>query len=227
MIRSTSHHRGTAMTETILALPFLLIILLFITYFGRQSVNVERTHMMSRYQAWRSSAEGPGPRPHVNGSHEQMADAWFNNNSSSLSFDGHSAFPDDASQQWQDGAARRSDDAGMLLDDLIDALPRGTTAIVSSRHDTTNKITGVFTGDVQSSHTVFDNDWKFVNGYRHRASQYDLSGSMTHNLNSLRDLFYDGFDGTLEGMSDAQNPLASTIRSLYLGLGGYRGPKVP
>ena len=227
MIRSTSKQRGTAMTETILALPFLLIILLFITYFGRQGVNVERTHMMSRYQAWRSSAEGPGPRPHVNGSHEQMADTWFNNNSSNLNFDGHSYFPDDASQRWLDAAGQRSDDAGMLLQDLLDALPRGTTANVSSRHETSNKITSVFTGNVQASHTVFDNDWKYVNGYRHRADQYDASGSMTHNLHSLRDIFYKGFDSTLEGMSDIQNPLASTIRSLYLNVSGYRGPEVP
>ncbi len=229
MLRSTERQRGTAMTETILALPFLLIILLFITYFGRQSVNVERTHMMSRYQAWRSSAQGPGPRPHVNGSHQQMADTWFNNNSGSLSFDGHNAFPNGAAQRWQDAAARRSDDAGMLLDDMLDALPRGTTANVSSRHETTNKITEVFTGNVQAAHTVLDNDWKYVNGYRHRADQYDTRdrGSMTHNLHSLRDLFYEGFDSTLESMSDAQNPLASTIRSLYLDLGGYRGPKVP
>ena len=41
------------MAESLLALPFLMIILLFIWYFGRNSVRVQRTHVIDRYEAWR------------------------------------------------------------------------------------------------------------------------------------------------------------------------------
>ena len=230
MTLSTSRQRGTAMTETILALPFLLLIMLFIAYFGRSSVRVERTHMMARYQAVRSASQGPGPRPDVDNTHEQMNDTWFNNTADNTNFSGHTIFPEDAYQRWQDAAARRSDDAGSLLDQMwenFQSYAQGTTANVSSRHNSSNKFLEMFNGDVNASHTVQDGDWKFINGYKHRADSYDPNGTQVHNLNTLRDIFYDGFDSTLEGMSDAQNPLASTIRTLYLNSNGYRGPEVP
>ena len=83
-MRHHNKHRGTAMAETILALPFLMLILLFLVYFGRNSVRVERTHMMDRYEAWREAGHGPGPRPDDPRGHPQMNDTWFNNNATTI-----------------------------------------------------------------------------------------------------------------------------------------------
>jgi|GEM_PF-3167311 len=256
MTLSTSRQRGTAMTETILALPFLLLIMLFIAYFGRSSVRVERTHMMARYQAVRSASQGPGPRPDVDNTHEQMNDTWFNNTADNTNFSGHTIFPEDAYQRWQDAAARRSDDAGSLLDQMLNDYSGGSTAQVTSRHNSSNKFLEMFNNDVHATHTVEDGDWKYVNGYplwiqenvdyscphcghhgvHHRwdmpiggrtpAGPYDACRLGRTNANALRDTFYEGFDSTLEAMSSAQNPLASTIRQLYLDTIGYQGPIV-
>jgi len=233
MTLSTSRQRGTAMTETILALPFLLLILLFIAYFGRSSVRVERTHMLAKDLAVRIASQGRGVPTDpffATGTRGEMNETWFNGTADRLTGNFHSNFPDDAYQRWQDGAARRSDDAGSLLDQMwIDFQyhAQAVTAHITSRHNSSNKFLELFNGDVHASHTVQNGDWKFINGYKHRADSYDPNGSQVHNLNTLRDIFYDGFDSTLEGMSDAQNPLASTIRTLYLNSNGYRGPEVP
>ncbi len=214
------------MAETVLALPFLILILLFIFYFGRNSVRVERTHMMDRYEAWRMAGHGPGPRHDDTRGHPQMNDTWFNNNATSIRHEAHNAFPDDAPSRWEDEAGRRTDDAGMLVREMIDTLARGQTSRFTTRHDTENKLLKQFNGDMNATHTVQDHDWKYVNGFPHRAGPWDGRGPGAHIHGPLRDLFYEAFDSTLEGMSDALNPLARTMRSLYLDVPGYRGPKV-
>lgn len=222
-----TRRKGTALAETILALPFLMLILLFIMYFGRNSVRVERTHMMDRYDAWRQAGHGPGPRTDDPAGHPQMNDAWFNSNATRISHSGTNAFPDDASMQWIDEAGQRTDEAGELAQEMYEQMARGRTSNFTTRHDTTNILLERFNGDVRSTHTVQDHDWKFINGFRHRGNVYDQVGPYAHNLRSVRDVFYEEFDRTLEGMSDQQNPLARTIRDLYLDIPPYRGPEVP
>jgi len=229
MQRTTRHHRGTAMAETVLALPFIMLILLFIAYFGRNSVRVERTHMMDRYEAWREAGHGPGPAPDDPRGHPQMNDTWFNNNATAITHASTDLFPDDAPQQWIDEASQRTNEAGDLADKMVETLARGRTSQFSTRHDTANILLQQFNGPVNARHTVQGNDWKYINGYKHRAEEYiadQKRGPYANNLDPLRDLFYESFDQTLEGMSDSQNPLARTIRGLYLDTPGYRGPKV-
>lgn len=226
MIRQHTNRRGTAMAETVLALPFLMLILLFILYFGRSSVRVERTHIMDRYDAWRQAGHGPGPHPDDTRGHPQMNDTWFNENATAIGHTSHGSFPDEAPLLWLDRSGQRTDDAGLLATEMWEQMARGRTARFTTRQDTSNIFLERFNGDIHASHTVQDHDWKFVNGFRHRAGPWDARGPHAHNLSPLRDLFYEAFDSTLEGMSDTQNPLASTIRGLYLDIPGYAGPKV-
>jgi len=225
MTRTRQH--GTALAETILAMPFLCLILLFIMYFGRNSVRVERTHMMDRYEAWREAGAGPGPYPDAPRGHPLLNDTWFDNTATSVGHSADGSFPSDAPEQWIDEAGQRTDEAGDLAQKMWENMARGRSVYVTSRHDTTNNILQRFNGDVRAAHTVQGHDWKYINGFRHRADAYDQTGPYAHNINSVRDVFYEQFDQTLEGMSDQQNPLAKTIRGLYLDSPGYRGPKVP
>jgi hypothetical protein len=217
------------MAETVLALPFLMLILLFIAYFGRNSVRIERTHMMDRYEAWREAGSGTGPSPDDPRGHPQMNDTWFNNTATAITHVSTGDFPDDAPEQWIDEASQRTNEAGELARKMWETMARGKTSQFSTRHDTSNILLEQFNGPVNAQHTVQGHDWKFINGYKHRAEEYEpdqKKGPYAHNLNPLRDLFYEAFDRTLEGMSDNQNPLAKTMRGLYLDIPGYRGPKV-
>ena len=54
------------MTETVLVMPFLIVIFALLIYFGRGMVRVQHTQIMDRYEAWRqASADAPGPHAQV------------------------------------------------------------------------------------------------------------------------------------------------------------------
>ena len=222
--RNWTHRRGTAMAETLLALPFLLLILLFVLYFGRESVRVEKTHMMDRYEAWRQAGYGPGPHPDTPRGHPQMNDAFFAEHADAVGFSSSGHFPDTAAQQWEQEAGNRSDDAGELARMMIENLARGRTVHATSQHDTTNKLLQQFNGPVRATHTTMDHDWKFVNGVGRRGGAWDQTGPYASNLGSLRDVFYQEFDTAFAAMTG--NPFAAAVRSLYLSHPEYRGPNI-
>ncbi|MEX2216234.1 MAG: hypothetical protein WD768_19140 [Phycisphaeraceae bacterium] len=230
MLTTTPRHlrrtRGTAMAESLLALPFLMLILLFIIYFGRNSVRVQRTHVVDRYEAWREAGHGPGPRADDVRGHPQINDAFFANKSDSIGHSGSGYFPPEAPQRWADYAGQRLPEAGELAQEMIDDLARGRTAHFSTRFDSKNKILETFNGPINATHTVQGNDWKYVNGFKHRGEAYDQTGPYSSNLPAVRDIFYEDWDQSLESMSDQSNPFAKVLRGLYLDLPGYRGPKV-
>lgn len=225
--RSLKHgRRGTAMFEMLLALPFILIVLAMIWHFGRNSVRVQRNQGMTRYQAWREAGHGPSPSvDHVNGN-PQMNDTFFGNSADTINHSGNSYFYDDASDQWTEYARQISDQTGQLAAEMVEGLASGRTATFATRHDTSNRFLSKFNGAVRDSHTVIDHDWKFVNGANWRADSYNQTGPRASNLGPIRDAFYDDFDQGLEGLADADNPFARTVRGLYLNDPGYRGPEV-
>ncbi len=222
--RTNRRCRGTAMAETLLALPFLLLILLFVLYFGRESVRVERTHMMDRYEAWRQAGHGPGPHPDDVRGHPQMNDAFFAEHADSLGFSSSGAFPDAAAREWEQEAGNRSDDAGELARMMIENLAGGRTVHASSTHTTTNKLLQQFNGPARATHTTMDHDWKFVNGIGRRGGAWDQRAPYASNLGSLRDVFYQEFDTAFAAMTG--NPFAAAVRSLYLSHPEYRGPNI-
>lgn len=218
--------RGTAMFEMLLAMPFVMLILLFIWYFGRNSVRVQRNQGMTRYQAWHAAGHGPSPTvDHVNG-HPQMNDAFYGNSADAIRHSGNGNFPDDATDRWIDYATQVDERSGQLAAEMQESLAGGRTAHFSTDHNTTNKFLAVFNGPVRDTYTVIDHDWKFVNGANLRADAYHQKGPNASNLGPIRDAFYDDFDQGLESLDDSGNPFAQTLRGLYLNNPGYRGPEV-
>lgn len=215
---------GTALAETLLALPFLFLITLFIVYFGRSYVWMQRTHIADRYQAWREAGHTPGPGPDEPRGHPQINDAFFGETADAIGHGGHHGFPDDAPARWGDEAAKLSDDAGDLARAMRDNMSSGRTSGFSITHNSSNKILQQFDGPIRANHTVQDHDWKHVNGFPFRGGPWDQIGPHATNVDSIRDIFYKDFDDTLRDMGD--NPFANMMRSLYLDLPGYRGPVV-
>ncbi len=215
---------GTAMFEMLLALPFLLIILLFLWHFGRNSVRVQRNQGMTRYQAWREAGHGPAPSvDHVHG-HPQMNDTFYGNSADSIGHSGHGGFPEDAGDAWIEYAREHDERSADLAAEMLEGLASGRTANFATRHNTSNKFLEMFNGAVRDTYTVIDHDWKYVNGARMRADAYNQHGPNASNLGPIRDAFYDEFDQGLQDQSE--NPFADTIRGLYLNNPAYRGPKV-
>jgi hypothetical protein len=145
-LRPRHTRRGTALAETLLALPFLFLITLFIVYFGRSYVWMQRTHIADRYQAWREAAHTPGPGvDHLRG-HPQINDAFFGETADAIGHGGSHWFPDDAPARWADAAAMLSDDAGNLARAMRDNMAKGRTAGFSVTHNSSNKVLQQFDG---------------------------------------------------------------------------------
>ncbi len=52
---------GTAMIETVLALPFLLVIFALVIFVGFSMVRLQKAASVDRYEGWRAQAYAPGP----------------------------------------------------------------------------------------------------------------------------------------------------------------------
>ncbi len=111
-----------------------------------------------------------------------------------------------------------------------------------------------FAGPVHHQHTVIDGDWSYgswieqqyrgerqilgetlVNDIyfigdnnRYDGDPYpDLDDLRPHGIMGVSETFYQDFDPTLEQMDEqSDNPIARSIRIIYLSFSGYRGPQV-
>jgi hypothetical protein len=224
--RNRVRSKGTAMVESLLALPFIMLILLFIMYFGRNSTRIQRVRVMDRYEAWQTAGHGPGPSVNHHRGHSHMNDTFFEHTAASIGHSGNNGFPDDARDRWVQEVGSIHDQAGELAQAMHDNMASGTTAHFSTSFAHSNKLLKRFAGSIKHTHTVQDHDWKFVNGFGRGGGPWDQRGPGANNLDSLRDVFYDDWDNTLDGMGDSGNGMADMLRSLYLSSPGYRGPEV-
>jgi len=107
-----------------------------------------------------------------------------------------------------------------------------------------------FAGAIKHQHTIIDGDWSYgswieqINrGDREILAETleddvyfigdrgdilpDLDNLRPHGVMGVYEAFYDDFDSVLEQMDEqSDNPIAHSIRMIYLNTGGYRGPQV-
>lgn len=215
------HHRGTALFEALLALPFIMLILLFVVYFGQGSVRVQRTQVMDRYQAWQEAGHGPGPSANDLRGNTQLNDTFYDNTGDGIRHSGHQGFPTHGIDRWIDDTRTFDDDAGQLAEEMHEQMARGRHAHFNVHFEHNNKLLQKFEGPIRHGHTVQDHDWRYRNGYPRGAGAYDLRGPGADNLDPLKDTFYLDFHDALP-----DNAMSDMIKGLYLGNPTYRGPEV-
>ena len=59
--RHRQRNFGSAMTETVLSLPLILLILALLVFFGLNMQRLQRVAVVDRYEAWRQIVDAPGP----------------------------------------------------------------------------------------------------------------------------------------------------------------------
>jgi hypothetical protein len=241
--------RGAAMSEMVLVLPFLLIILSLVFFFGRLMVRAQHIQAMSRYETWRDVIEAPGPAPRLPGpNYHQLNLTFLNQMAADLDHSQDSdEFPEQMYVDLIDAAAGASDDAGRLAESLLYAPPGSRTRMSHGHREgfraaytTDIPFWRHFEGPIRRDHARIGHEWHFSHDWTAGPDRWTGQAQPPHHLRALRDVFLNDFDeflDALDGDSEPEYPtddtqrsnteqLASFIRSLYLHEPAYRGPIV-
>jgi hypothetical protein len=235
--RRHARNRGTAMTEAVLVMPFLLIIFSFMILYGRQMVRMQRATMMDRYDSFRMMSHVDNELGPVPGN-ATMNQVFFGNNAQSISHDVHrDLYPDSVRPLVVTAANDRSTDAGNLAQWTTDRLPNGAFTSFRVSHTSGIVLWQPFMTPIGHSAGRLDHEWRFVNGLTLGPAGGEMSwpehfdwryrGPEAHvTMQGVRQLFLSPLDQALAPMIAQSNHLASVTASACWHEPGYVGPTV-
>jgi hypothetical protein len=216
--------RGSAMVETVLALPVVLFFLVVVIGFGIGLKRLSPLQNAARFDSWRATTPG-APSP----SDAQLAAAFYpkdtpaslvrSNRDGSLS-----ATVDDPVKNALFG------DAQTLATRLFDRFPRGSGSEFTVQHDSSLPILAQmgFTNPVKRHAYRLDGDWRFVDGITHLGQPWATYADGWHPTSDgpriapdIQELFLSPLD---DALPPAGGSLSDAIRALYLAYPDYRGP---
>jgi len=239
---------GAVMMETVLVMPLLLVILSLLFYFGRLAVRVQHDQVMSRYETWRQVHDASGPRSDIPEGHPQLNSAFFAGRAESISHTlADNRFPDAAYRDLIDAAGEASVDAGDLTHAMLyrpnsdePRFPHGHREGFRVNYTTDVPLWERIEGPIDRHQARIEHEWLFSNSTTAGADTWRGSGTGSHHLRAVRDVFLEDFDDQLDRIDGDTNPeydtddtqrssaahLAALIRRLYLNEVGYDGPIV-
>lgn len=190
-VRLSATRSGAAMAEMVLAIPFILLILTLLIFFGRGMVRVQHTQVVDRYEAWRINANvsyhEPGvphpaiPRPpyaDTSTGSAMLNTTFFADHASEILVHGSNNLPGEALGLLIGQTAAFSGDAGAVASNVYYSLPSGLSYNVTVRHPHTLRIWQVFGTDIIHSHTLATQDWRYINGWREAFYRWENLGAL-------------------------------------------------
>lgn len=211
------------MTETVLALPFLLLILMLIFFFGQSLQRYQQQSVLDRYDAWRNVAQAPGPSS-GGPDHPLLNQTFFNDTAATL--EGGITRHDLTRVQnlLLQAAAPFGDDALEYTRAILDRFPAAIRAHYQTTFDSSVPLWQRMAGETHHSHIRPGNEWKFANGQHDANLQWLPRGPYVTPNAAIRDVFLENLDSRLEPYSQQGNGLAQGLRNYYLHAPAYRGP---
>lgn len=240
------------MMETVLVLPFILLILSLSVFFGFTAQRVQRSMMMDRYEAWRGAARAPGPQINIAGAIDvqnadagdtfQMRATFFDTDApATLGIEASDYFPLEAYDELEDFAGNHDTRAARLSESYFQELPRGRSMRFIVRHDTAIPLWNRLIKPIRHRHTVMDTDWRYTNAVLFNDQWFDTTVGIYRDVlepdaghpipimgpgPAVRETFLADFDRRVDPYA-VSNPLAARIQSFYNDYPVYRGPTVP
>jgi hypothetical protein len=225
--RKSQMRRGSAMSEFVLVLPFLIFFLALTLYFGRGVLRVQRDQVMDRYEAWREAGGGRGPAPDDRNQHWQLNQTFYMGHAARIGYGVRDDLPTDAPDQWVAKAKDASDNAGRTAQEAADRFARGVTVQTTAAHTETVPLWKPIDRPITHHHTRLNTDWRHANGqwYLDPHGDWEPGDGGPWMLDPVtRDTFFSTFDGDLRGYGDGGNFIATAVRDLYRQRPGYVGP---
>jgi len=198
---------GTAMTETVLILPLVLVVLALLFFFGQAMTRLQRSSVADRYEAWRQTQYAPGPGaefgkgPVEFGNAGLLDRAFFAGNASSLAIADRAGRinvtePTEMVVQAVLDIATRSDDPvyePQAAADMVEARllrsPAWWRIDLATEHTSNVPLYQRFAGPVHHQHTVIDGDWSYGSWIEqlHRGDRKILGDTLINDVHFIGD----------------------------------------
>lgn len=231
--------RGAVMVETVLVLPFIMLIISMLVFFGWRMVDVHNTNHASRYVTWRRAASAPGPRlTRVIVLDQDDEDQWiwdgpeintmqFADNAENIRGTTSGYFPAESRQLLIDTAGGRSADAGDYAQTMVARLPRGQTVELQTTLASDIPLWRRLERPIRHRSTKLNGQWRYANGItQRRDGQWIAAGPRVTPGQTVRDVFLIDLDEALQEAGNQASGLTQAIRRAYLRYPGYVGPDV-
>ncbi|MCC6682591.1 MAG: hypothetical protein IT445_16955 [Phycisphaeraceae bacterium] len=209
---------GSAMTETVLSLPLILLILALLIFFGQNMQRLQRVAVVDRYEAWRQIVDAPGPK-----TDNALNTVFFGGNAPSLKVYPTVGYFTDTQDFLVSEAQLTSDQASAWMATMFDELPGSISMQAKATFEQPVKALSKFTGPIIHHHTVLDGDWRYAPWAEWR-QEVDRTLPVVDFWPALRDEFIMTLEDRLEPLASSGNDLATTLRRCYLNPVAYRGP---
>lgn len=220
------HRRGSAMVETILALPVVLFFVVAVIGFGIGLRRLSPLRNTARFDSWRATTPGaPGPAD------TQLGAAFYPKDTpASLTRSNRDGSLDSAVDDPVRNAL--SGDAQALASRLFDRFPRGMGSQFTVQHNSSLPILAQlgFTGPVKRSAYRLNGDWRFADGITYIGAPWaayadewhpTVTGGDARIAPDVKELFLSPLDSSLPA---GGGTLSNAIRALYTWYPGYCGP---
>lgn len=242
--RGARHTRGAAMVETVLVLPFIMIMIVLIIYLGWNFRRLALVTNMDRYSVWERVTPG-APGPDHQGLEQDMRNPRLNN--AFFGINGDLADHLDERHDWNHYTPQghenlrdmQADETYSYFEEFLERNPRAIHERFRADHgdyalDFEEGQKPLEFRDKQAvsrttvGHSRMDGDWRYVNGIRYNSGReaWEPAYGRVAPGSSLREVFFSEIDDGLDPYVDNDNNLARAIRDFYFSYPSYRGPDV-
>lgn len=223
------------MVETVLILPFVMIVIVLLIYLGWNFRRLALVTNMDRYVVWDQVTPGaPGPglqRLSTEVRNPRLNNAFFGlNNDNGLVLEEYRLNDGYQPEAHEDLLQQQADETYSYFDAFIDSNPAGIRERMVARHDhLTDSLQQMGMADEMRNrfgHRRLNGDWRYANGVRYADDEvgWMAGGYRVSPARGLIDVFFAQIDDTLEGYDD--NEIARASRNLYTSYPAYHGPRV-
>ncbi|MEM6553225.1 MAG: TadE family protein [Planctomycetota bacterium] len=222
--------RGIAMTETILALPLLMVILALIALFGFAFERYQRTAMATRHAAWSQIlTDHPLAGAQSTGTVDPALDASFfqTDAAESLQWERQSVVTE-ANAPLREWADTLDDDARDYVERYLEQQPEATRVGLAVEHASSVPLWDDFMGPLRQTNRLLNGNWRFADGVGDNPDPWETyyTGPFRRPGEPLAEAFFQDFDDAMQTYADRGNDFADSAIDLYRRTPGYDGPSV-
>ncbi len=232
--RTARRSRGAVMVETVLILPFIMVMIVLIIYLGWNFRRAAQVTNMDRYAVWEEVTPGaPGPdtqrQPDTMRNPRLNAAFYGLNGDLAETLDEHRDVRRYVPQGHEDLRDSQADETYSYYDEFLERNRAALYERFSAEHEhIADLLESMNMSELtrnSEGHSRMDGDWRYVNGVRLLNGQWRPAGYRVTPGQSLREVFYAEFDDGLEPYTD-NNRLADAIQRFYLAYPNYIGPDI-